>query len=106
MFAEKVSKGVQSECPICLLVLREPYQATCCGKSFCKKCIHRVKANLKPCPTCKDDNFKLFHSAPTGLTVLVMTILSYSTIKDCSSRSTIFKFTARIRAKAVNGRES
>ena len=28
-FAEKVSKGVQFECPICLLVLREPYQATC-----------------------------------------------------------------------------
>ena len=58
--AEKVSKGVQFECPICLLVLREPYQATCCGKSFCKECIHHVKANLKPCPTCKDDSFKLF----------------------------------------------
>ena len=62
VFAEKVSKGVQSECPICLLVLREPYQATCCGNSFCKECIHQVKADLKPCPTCKDDNFKLFHN--------------------------------------------
>ena len=61
-FAEKVSKGVQFECPICLLVLREPYQATCCGKSFCKECIHRVKADLSPCPTCKDENFKLFYN--------------------------------------------
>ena len=61
-FAEKVSKGVQCECPICLLVLREPYQATCCGKSFCKECILRVKVDLKSCPTCKDDNFKLFHN--------------------------------------------
>ena len=61
-FVEKVSKGVQCKCPICLLVLREPYQATCCGKSFCKECIHRVKSDLKPCPTCKDENFKFFYN--------------------------------------------
>ena len=56
-FAEKVSKGIQYECPICLLVLREPYQATCCGKSFCKKCIDRVKDRNGSCPTCKTENF-------------------------------------------------
>jgi TNF receptor-associated factor 4 len=61
-FAEKVSKGVQFECPICLLVLREPYQATCCGKSFCKECIHRLKSDFEPCPTCKEENFKLFYN--------------------------------------------
>ena len=59
-FAEKVSKGIQAECPICLLVLREPYQATCCGKSFCKKCIHRIKAANQACPTCNDKDFTLF----------------------------------------------
>ena len=56
-FAEKVSKGIQSECPICLLVLREPYQATCCGKSFCKECIERLKNRSNSCPTCKAENF-------------------------------------------------
>ena len=56
-FAEKVSKGIQAECPICLLVLREPYQATCCGKSFCKRCI---KAANQTCPTCNDQEFTLF----------------------------------------------
>ena len=59
-FAEKVSKGIQAECPICLLVLREPYQATCCGKSFCKECIHRIKATNQACPTCKDKDFTLY----------------------------------------------
>ena len=59
-FAEKVSKGIQAECPICLLVLREPYQATCCGKSFCRRCIRRIKASKKTCPTCNDKNFTLF----------------------------------------------
>ena len=59
-FVEKPPKAVQSECPICLLVLREPYQATCCGKSFCRRCIHRIKASNQACPTCKDKDFTLF----------------------------------------------
>ena len=50
----------QSECPICLLVLKEPYQATCCGKSFCKRCIHRIQAANQACPTCNEKNFNLF----------------------------------------------
>ena len=50
----------QFVCPICLLVLREPYQATCCGKSFCKECIHRIKAANQACPTCKEKKFDLF----------------------------------------------
>ena len=56
-FVEKPPKAVQSECPICLLVLREPYQATCCGKSFCKECIEQIKVRNGTCPTCKTDNF-------------------------------------------------
>ena len=48
---------LQSKCPVCLLVLREPYQATCCGKSFCKECVENVKARSNKCPTCKTENF-------------------------------------------------
>ena len=50
----------QFECPICLLVLREPYQATCCGKSFYKECIHRITAANQACPTCNEKDFTLF----------------------------------------------
>ena len=56
-FVKKPPKAVQYECPICLLVLREPCQATCCGKSFCKKCIEIVKDKNSSCPTCKTENF-------------------------------------------------
>ena len=56
-FVEKPPKAFQCECPICLLVLREPYQATCCGKSFCKECIERLKIRSNSCPTCKTENF-------------------------------------------------
>ena len=82
-FAEKVSKGVQSECPICLLVLREPYQATCCGKSFCKECIQHVKANLKPCPTCKDVDFKLFYNKGLQLSLYDFRVYCTHKSKGC-----------------------
>ena len=59
-FEEKPSKGVQSECPVCLLVLREPYQATCCGYGFCRVCIERVRAENKPCPCCNTRKFDCF----------------------------------------------
>ena len=61
-FVEKPPKAVQSECPICLLVLREPYQATCCGKSFCRLCANRAKARNQVCPTCNSGNFNLFYN--------------------------------------------
>ena len=34
---------------------------TCCGKSFCRKCIERVtEGDHGPCPCCKEDNFSDF----------------------------------------------
>ena len=54
-FVESPPKIIQSECPVCLLVLCEPYQVTCCGYSYCKVCIERIKADKEPCPCCKND---------------------------------------------------
>ena len=47
-------KELPFECPICLLVLREPYNTSCCDHSFCHKCIKKIKDSSKPfCPLCK-----------------------------------------------------
>ena len=54
-FVNKPQKAFQTECPVCLLVLREPYQATCCGYSFCKDCIDQIRAECQLCPTCQED---------------------------------------------------
>ncbi len=48
------SEYIQSECPVCLQIIREPHQVTCCGKKFCKACIEHIKANKKSCPTCNE----------------------------------------------------
>ncbi len=46
---------VQSECPVCRQIIREPHQVTCCGKKFCKACIEHIKAIKKQCPTCNKE---------------------------------------------------
>ena len=59
-FVEQPPSAFQTDCPVCRLLLRDPYQATCCGTSFCQSCILQVKAIHKPCPTCREDNFEIF----------------------------------------------
>ena len=46
---------VQADCPVCLLVLREPHQVTCCGYSFCQTCIQRVQFAQNACPACNEE---------------------------------------------------
>ena len=59
-FVEQPPNAFQTECPVCRLLLRDPYQATCCGTSFCYLCSQRIKAGKNCCPTCRKDNFEVF----------------------------------------------
>ena len=51
---------LQTDCPICMVVLREPFQVTCCGNSYCRTCIELVRTKEKACPTCNEANFSAF----------------------------------------------
>ena len=59
-FVEPPPSAFQMECPICHLILREPYQVSCCGTSFCHTCIQRLQADNSPCPNCREENFEVF----------------------------------------------
>ena len=59
-FVEPPTKAFQTECPICSLILRDPYLTNCCGTNFCRTCSERLQAEHKPCPTCRDNNFEVF----------------------------------------------
>ena len=61
-FTEEPPQAFQTHCPICLLVLCEPFQVTCCGKSFCRECIQRIEVGVKPCPTCNEARFDPFQN--------------------------------------------
>ena len=63
-FVEPPPAGyVQSKCPICDGILREPYLTNCCGTSFCRACIDTIQKDLKPCPisTCQNSAFTTMH---------------------------------------------
>ena len=50
-------KELPFECPVCLLVLREPHTTSCsCGNNFCRGCIERSKGSINPlCPVCNEE---------------------------------------------------
>ena len=58
-FVKPPPSAFQTECPVCHLPLRDPYQATCCGTSFCCSCIEQLRTGNNLCPTCRKDNFKV-----------------------------------------------
>ena len=59
-FVDVVPKELQTECSICLHVLRDPHMVDCCGYRFCKQCIQRVLSEFKSCPLCN-------HRGPTAV---------------------------------------
>ena len=56
-FVEGPPKQFQSECSICLVILREPHLISCCGHSFCEVCIGRIREDGKPCPLCNKPGY-------------------------------------------------
>ena len=56
-FVEPPPTVLQTECPVCLHILREPYQAICCGNSFCRECFETAQERSEsscPGPTYKN----------------------------------------------------
>ncbi len=57
-FVVPLPRDLQSECSICLHILREPYLVGCCGYRFCRCCIEPIqKKAFRRCPLCNNKNF-------------------------------------------------
>ena len=57
-FFDTISEDVETECSICLMILREPYIVQCCGNRFCRSCLEKIQSGGvaledSPCPLCK-----------------------------------------------------
>ena len=59
-FVTPPTSVLQTDCPICRLILRDPYQAKCCGTDFCHSCIQHLPTDNKRCPNCREDKFEVF----------------------------------------------
>ena len=83
-FVEQPPEVLQTDCPLCLLVLREPYQATCCGKSFCKECIDKAEDSSPSCPTCKEeDDFVCYPNKGLQLSLYDFRVYCTNKSKGC-----------------------
>ena len=51
-FVDEIPKELQTECSICLHVLRDPHMVECCGHRFCSGCIKSVLREFNVCPLC------------------------------------------------------
>lgn len=51
-FVERPHDQLQTNCPVCLCILRDPCVVDCCGYSFCRTCITTVQLCERPCPLC------------------------------------------------------
>ena len=56
-FVEAFPEDLNPECPICLQILKEPQLLSCCGYSFCLKCITSIKTHR--CPLCQEEEFSM-----------------------------------------------
>ena len=61
-FVQPPPEALQTDCSICLLVLREPHLISCCGHNFCRVCIGRIKTEGKSCPLCNATKISVMHN--------------------------------------------
>ncbi len=61
-FVQPPPTYLQTECSVCLLVLRSPHLTSCCGHNFCKECIERIQRDGSSCPLCNVENFTLTYN--------------------------------------------
>ncbi len=61
-FVQPPPSYFQTECSVCLLVLRDTHLATCCGHNFCKDCIERVQKAGKSCPLCNENGITVTYN--------------------------------------------
>ena len=83
-FVEPPPTDIEPECPICWMILRDPFQARCCGHNFCHTCIEQVRAEHGPCPTCRDkDNFEVFQNERLKHSLDQLHVLCTHSKDDC-----------------------
>ena len=56
-FVDPFPDEVQTECSICIQILKDPQIMSCCGHRFCLECIKRV---TRACPLCKAMEVKYY----------------------------------------------
>ncbi len=83
-FMDPPAKLKKFECPLCLLVTREPNLTSCCGQHFCQSCINRIITDRKPCPFCKELSFTTLLDKKQQRKILQLKVNCSMKLRGCS----------------------
>ena len=81
---------LQTECSVCLQILREPCIVSCCGHKFCRECIESVCEAGKDCPLCNGPDFSYMAEHSLNRTLLDLDVF-------CSAKSEGCTWTGKLR---------
>lgn len=74
---------IQTECSVCLHILKEPCITSCCGHKFCRECIELVKTGGKNCPLCNTPDFSFMIEQSLDRTLKDLDIACSFKAKGC-----------------------
>ena len=95
----------RSQCPICLLVPRDPQQTPCCGKAFCKACISKIREKNQPCPTCKAEDFHYFPDKGLQQELYSSKVYCANKFRGCDWEGELRELELHLNTNPDNGKE-
>jgi len=90
-FIKPPPRVYQTKCPICHLILRDPYESTCCAYSFCYTCSRQVQRNNSPCPWCRKAKFEVKENISMKRSLMQLRIYCTYRIDGCTWRGELEK---------------
>ena len=74
---------MQTECSVCLQILKEPCLISCCGHKFCRECIGRVQRDGKGCPLCNAPEFSFMREHALERTLKELNVFCSHKTEGC-----------------------
>ena len=71
-------------CKICNLPARHPVQASCCGGTFCRKCVSNYQSSACPNTECKEENFEFVNDKRAVREINDLQVYCTNKILGCS----------------------
>ena len=81
---------IQTECSVCLQILKEPCIVSCCGHKFCRECIEPVVEAGKDCPLCNQPGFSFMREQSLDRALLDFDVF-------CSAQGDGCEWTGKLR---------
>ena len=95
-FVEKPPNVIETECSICLHILRIPKIIDCCGHNFCSTCIDRIAQGGNCCPLCNEEVYTLVRNKGLERSLNELDVKCSYFSKGCAWTGKLGQFTSHI----------